>query len=167
MQKYLEEKGHLASEPTGFFGVLTTTAVISFQNANGIVPASGYVGAETKAKIKEVSCVSLLPLEPNENPALKDFEVPTDFHAGQVAHFNFNANDKDGDDLFWSVDFGDGETETLAACSLKNLKKSKNWSYDSYHAWKLQGVYVVNVSVTDCKSPGAIGSFQVNIKDYE
>jgi peptidoglycan hydrolase-like protein with peptidoglycan-binding domain len=55
LQDFLQSKGYLNSEPTGYFGLLTLNAVKSFQRANGIDP-TGYVGPLTRAKIKAVSC---------------------------------------------------------------------------------------------------------------
>lgn len=56
LQDFLQSKGYLNSEPTGYFGLLTLRAVKSFQNANGITPASGYVGPITRTKIREITC---------------------------------------------------------------------------------------------------------------
>lgn len=67
LQDFLQSKGYLSSEPTGYFGLLTLQASKKFQNANGI-NGNGYVGPVTRAKIKDVSCngdVSpILPTEP-------------------------------------------------------------------------------------------------------
>lgn len=56
LQSFLKQKGYLNTEPTGFFGTLTTKAVIDFQKANNINPAVGYVGAVTRAKIQSLDC---------------------------------------------------------------------------------------------------------------
>ena len=55
LQDFLQSEGYLASEPTGYFGLLTYNAVKSFQSANGILN-SGYVGSITRAKVKDISC---------------------------------------------------------------------------------------------------------------
>ncbi|MDB5244895.1 MAG: subtilase family protease [Parcubacteria group bacterium] len=55
LQDFLQTKGYLAINPTGYFGVLTYNAVRSYQSANGIL-ASGYVGPITRAKINADSC---------------------------------------------------------------------------------------------------------------
>ncbi len=56
LQDYLQVRGYLNSEPTGFFGILTRKAVMAFQKANGITPPSGYFGPITRAKLKELTC---------------------------------------------------------------------------------------------------------------
>jgi len=56
LQSFLKQKGYLNTEPTGFFGSLTTKAVIDFQKANNINPAVGYVGSITRAKIQSLAC---------------------------------------------------------------------------------------------------------------
>ncbi|MDD5068879.1 MAG: Ser-Thr-rich GPI-anchored membrane family protein [Candidatus Pacebacteria bacterium] len=55
LQDFLQSKGYLSSEPTGYFGMLTFQAVKDFQKANGISP-TGFVGPITRAKIHQVSC---------------------------------------------------------------------------------------------------------------
>jgi hypothetical protein len=47
---------YLKVKPTGAFYGLTRAAVVQFQKDNGIFPARGYVGALTRAKIKELIC---------------------------------------------------------------------------------------------------------------
>src|ERR1700722_8428624 len=42
LQDFLEAQGYLHSDPTGYFGLQTQAAVVSFQEASGILN-SGYV----------------------------------------------------------------------------------------------------------------------------
>ncbi len=55
LQDFLQSKGYLNSEPTGYFGLLTFQAVKSFQTANGLT-ADGSVGPITRAKINALMC---------------------------------------------------------------------------------------------------------------
>lgn len=55
LQDFLQAKGYLTSEPTGFFGIATLRATKKFQSNNHINP-TGFVGVFTRAKIKELSC---------------------------------------------------------------------------------------------------------------
>ncbi|MFA4975810.1 MAG: peptidoglycan-binding protein [Candidatus Paceibacterota bacterium] len=64
LQDFLQSKGYLNNEPTGYFGLLTFKAVKDFQKSNDISP-TGYVGAITRAKIKALSCDEITP-QPNE-----------------------------------------------------------------------------------------------------
>ncbi len=64
LQDFLQAKGHLNSAPTGFYGMMTTEAVKSFQAQNGI-EATGYLGNETRAKIKTITC-----LQPGATPPI-------------------------------------------------------------------------------------------------
>ena len=55
LQDFLQAKGYLNSEPTGYFGLLTKKAVQSFQKANNIFD-DGYVNSFTRTTIKSISC---------------------------------------------------------------------------------------------------------------
>lgn len=56
LQKFLNIKGYLVAEPTGFLGLATVGAIKKFQSASSL-PSTGYVGQLTRAKIKLVSCI--------------------------------------------------------------------------------------------------------------
>ena len=58
LQDFLQMKGYLNNEPTGYFGLLTLSAVRSFQMANSI-SATGYVGPITREKIRALTCEDL------------------------------------------------------------------------------------------------------------
>lgn len=68
LQSFLQEQGFLNSDPTGYFGALTFSAVKAFQTQNGLL-AYGYVGAVTRETIKNVSCNGgeSTPFPPNPN----------------------------------------------------------------------------------------------------
>ena len=52
LQTWLMGKGYsIPAGPTGYFGVQTRAAVASFQAGNGIVPAAGYFGPITRARV--------------------------------------------------------------------------------------------------------------------
>jgi peptidoglycan hydrolase-like protein with peptidoglycan-binding domain len=63
LQTYLAFYGYLSVSPTGYFGVKTQEAVVSFQSAHGI-EGTGFVGPLTRAQIKTNSCTSSLPVTP-------------------------------------------------------------------------------------------------------
>lgn len=60
LQDFLNAEGYLASEPTGFFGLATLSAVKKFQSASGYSP-TGYVGPLTRAKVNSMSCGAKAP----------------------------------------------------------------------------------------------------------
>ncbi|MCX6739451.1 MAG: peptidoglycan-binding domain-containing protein [Candidatus Parcubacteria bacterium] len=55
LQSFLQKKGVLNSEPTGYFGTMTLSAVKKFQTDN-LISATGFVGPLTRAKIQALSC---------------------------------------------------------------------------------------------------------------
>lgn len=55
LQDFLQSQGYLNSEPTGYFGLLTQSAVKSYQKANGILN-SGYFGPITRGKLVSALC---------------------------------------------------------------------------------------------------------------
>jgi peptidoglycan hydrolase-like protein with peptidoglycan-binding domain len=59
LQDFLQAKGYLHTEPTGFFGLMTFQAAKDFQRNVGLSP-TGYVGPLTRAKIKVASCVTTI-----------------------------------------------------------------------------------------------------------
>ncbi|MBU6415411.1 peptidoglycan-binding protein [Patescibacteria group bacterium] len=55
LQDFLQIKGYLTTEPSGFFGLLTLQAVKNFQIDNNINP-TGFVGYVTRGKIQQLTC---------------------------------------------------------------------------------------------------------------
>jgi hypothetical protein len=68
LQDFLQSRGYLNSEPTGYFGLLTTQAAKSFQSASGI-NGDGYVGPITRAKIRELTCRASISPDNFKNPS--------------------------------------------------------------------------------------------------
>src|SRR5882757_1687437 len=57
LQDFLNTRGYLKSQPTGFFGSATRRAVIAFQSDNGLhATPPGFVGPGTRAKVQEIDC---------------------------------------------------------------------------------------------------------------
>ncbi len=67
LQDFLQSKGYLNSEPTGYFGLMTLAAVKKFQISNGI-EGTGYVGPLTRAKIKTLTCGGITTPQPTPTP---------------------------------------------------------------------------------------------------
>lgn len=83
LQKFLNEKGYLGVEPTGFFGRLTDSAVKKFQKENSL-PAFGYVGPITRKLVTDITCavpqsneVSVVSNETNVASAIISIPTPT------------------------------------------------------------------------------------------
>ena len=55
LQDFLQSRGYLNSEPTGYFGINTGKAVKNFQKDSNLAQ-TGYVGSLTRAKIRALTC---------------------------------------------------------------------------------------------------------------
>jgi peptidoglycan hydrolase-like protein with peptidoglycan-binding domain len=53
LQQYLKDNGYLTATPNGHFGKATKAALIKFQKAKGITPASGNFGSLTRAAMNQ------------------------------------------------------------------------------------------------------------------
>lgn len=73
LQFFLQDRGYLNIEPTGYFGRITQSAVISYQSAKGI-SALGYVGPITRTQIQADSCGGVNP-NPTPNPIICTMEA--------------------------------------------------------------------------------------------
>lgn len=58
LQQYLADEGLLAVEPTGYFGAMTKKAVIEWQKANDVSPASGYFGPISRKALAALAAVA-------------------------------------------------------------------------------------------------------------
>ena len=67
LQSFLQDRGLLNFEPTGYFGNSTTGAVKAYQTSKGL-SATGFVGPLTRAKIQSDTCNNPLPPAPQPNP---------------------------------------------------------------------------------------------------
>ncbi len=54
LQQFLADEGLYNAPISTYFGTMTKSAVITFQQQEGITPASGYVGSVTKADINSI-----------------------------------------------------------------------------------------------------------------
>ncbi|MCM2339282.1 MAG: PKD domain-containing protein [Burkholderiales bacterium] len=73
--------------------------------------------------------------------------------------FNFKARDPDGDNLAWSMDWGDGSSFSKV-CPAKEANTYLRIS----HGWSKAGTYNVKLGVSDCNSGEASASFNVVVK---
>lgn len=79
LQFFLQSNGNLNLEPTGYFGLMTLGAVQRYQLANHIVPASGFVGPITRARMNASSCQTPILVQNTDiAPAISTLAVPTE-----------------------------------------------------------------------------------------
>jgi peptidoglycan hydrolase-like protein with peptidoglycan-binding domain len=65
LQQVLYSKGYLGVAPTGYFGSLTKAAVVAWQKAAGISPASGYFGPKSRAYLASAGVTPGQPYVPS------------------------------------------------------------------------------------------------------
>jgi peptidoglycan hydrolase-like protein with peptidoglycan-binding domain len=163
LQDFLQARGYLNSEPTGFFGLLTFRAVKSFQNANGIIPASGYVGPITRAKIKHLTCDEEEIIS-NGNVIISGVSGPQSLSVGQQGTWSITASSLNGADLAYAVVWGD---ETYNQPFTSAVQQTAAFT----HTYNRSGTYKIIFTVTSANTiqcittpcPSNAGSAQASI----
>ncbi len=141
LQDFLQTKGYLDSEPTGYFGPLTKRAVQKFQSDSGLI-SEGFVGVLTRAKIAEASgCTTA------NNGGVVNTVQPT-FTASPATGFapllvSFSSSFENTAGASYSIDFGDSQATssdvTTSNCS--TVPASSRCSLFSRHAYASPGTY--------------------------
>ncbi|OGM92932.1 hypothetical protein A2372_03740 [Candidatus Wolfebacteria bacterium RIFOXYB1_FULL_54_12] len=71
LQKMLAKEGFFDLSATGYFGQITKNAVIAYQKAHNINPASGFVGSLTRAELNKTQGGKVLGVSTVSNDALR------------------------------------------------------------------------------------------------
>lgn len=98
LQNFLISKGlSIPAGATGYFGVQTQSALASFQSQHAIVPAVGYFGPVTRAKVNAL-CVQTptVPVTPSPDDSDDEEPVDTELRGGEAIINRFES--KSGDD---------------------------------------------------------------------
>lgn len=160
LQDFLQGKGYLNNEPTGYFGLLTLSAVKNFQGAYGITPISGYVGPITRAKIKEITCDGV---NPNfSKPVISGTQGPQKLNINETGTWRILATDAGGGDLSYSVNWGDvnvGFNSNAIYPVQNNLPQSSTFT----HSYSQVGNYTAVFTVTNNLGRSATVSLSVNV----
>ena len=99
----------------------------------------------------------------NSFPKIGPFSIPNNITAGQSTSFTFSATDADNDDLFWSVDWGEGVGSGSACPVNPPSGTGQNWSYSAPHTWNQAGTYLIQVYVNDCRGGSASTAFDLKV----
>lgn len=104
LQNYLTSTGHFtfAGGATGYFGPVTTSAVASWQAANGVSPAVGYFGPVSQAKYS--SLMAMTPTTPGTDTS---DDVTVGDLSGEADLTDYLGEDADDD----TIDEGQDEAE--------------------------------------------------------
>lgn len=87
---------------------------------------------------------------------------PSDVKEGQTVSFSWGATDADGDNLAWSVSWGEG-TGVGEACQSPNLQNKQGWTFTASHSWANPGTYTVKATVDDCRGGSDEHAFNVTV----
>jgi len=182
LQDFLQSKGYLNSEPTGYFGLLTMAAARSFQGANGI-QGDGYVGPITRARINAVSCSPATPFTPTRpNPcppgAIYSYENgkpcnaskvnisgvsgPQTLNVNQQGTWKVTAYSTNGEDLSYSVYWGDEYVYAQSQSAMSFAPRSQQ-SATFTHSYLARGLYTPVFTVTNNIGQSAQTSLSVNV----
>jgi hypothetical protein len=95
----------------------------------------------------------------NRPPQFVSGSGPAQVYANQAATFNWNASDPDGDNLAWSVNWGDSTGASGQPCP----GPTSNASYSGSHTYAQAGTYTVVVRASDCKGGTAERSQTITV----
>ncbi|MCM2339283.1 MAG: peptidoglycan-binding protein [Burkholderiales bacterium] len=171
LQDFLQVKGYLNSEPTGYFGILTLKAVKDFQKDNNISP-TGYVGPATKAKIKSASCGGEIVVDPDKDPITNEISIlsatgPQTLNIGQNGKWTIKASDKTGGNLTYSVNWGD-VTLTCpsgASCAMAYTPEQTGQTATFIHSYSKAGTYNPTFTVTNSSGKSTQTSLSVKVEE--
>ena len=79
----------------------------------------------------------------NATPAIQ-----TDIKVDQLVSLSWGATDADGDDLGWSVSWGDG-TGVQGVFPVSYSQNKQGWTHTASHSWSKPGTYTVKATVND------------------
>ncbi len=163
LQDFLQIKGYLNSEPTGYFGILTLKAVKDFQRDNNINP-TGYVGTITRAKIKVLTCDGTIisPPNPTTSIAISSISGPQSLNINQQGTWTVNASSSNGGTLSYSVIWGD-EVYATTRSSQPTASQSPQQSATFTHSYSTAGTYTATFTVTNTSGQSAKTSLNVKV----
>lgn len=158
LQDFLQSKGYLNNEPTGYLGILTVKAVKDFQRANNINP-TGYVGSVTRGKIRALTCGEIIN---NKDVVISSVLGPQELNINKEGTWKVSAYDKSGGDLFYSVRWGD-ENSIIdpPSRSIQNDTKSQTATFS--HSYTQAGNYTAVFTVTNSNGQSATKSLSVKV----
>lgn len=120
LQKFLYLNGYLKTNPTGYFGPLTRSAVKSFQLKEGL-PSTGYVGEMTRLKIKNSSCAKILHKEIIENEKQEKLTATTTpIKISEKISLPYSSSNFQD----WIIGWGEISTSTPETLALKASKST-------------------------------------------
>jgi len=100
----------------------------------------------------------------NSSPVINGIPaIPSDIKVGQFVSFSWGATDADGDNLSWSVSWGDG-TGVAGTCQSPNPQNKEGWTFNTSYAWKIAGTYAVKTTVNDCRGGSDEYAFNVTVQ---
>jgi len=139
LQDFLQSKGYLNSEPTGYFGLLTFKAAKDFQSANGIQP-TGYVGPITRAKIAALTCGDRI----DDSIIISGVSGPQTLKVNQKGTWTVSAYSRVGGNLSYSVDWGEGNDSFQTPSVNSTTQQSATFS----HRYSSSGVRTITFTAT-------------------
>ena len=144
LQNYLiAAKQSIPAGATGFFGGQTKAALAAFQSANGIMPAVGYYGPVTAAKMAAM-CTPVTPTTPGTTPTTPGTPSTTlkgeadlksvDVEDGDDS--DVNEGDEDAEVAVATVEFENGDAE-ISRLDVKLDHPTSTRPYDVFESFSL------------------------------
>jgi len=134
----------------------------------GISPADGSYTIQI-CQTGSTSCDSsdsyfkITSIQNNNSPKIIGIpDIPITVQVGKEVNFSWTATDADGDNLSWSVDWGDA-SGLKGDCIINSSRNLTNQNFSASHTWVKASVFTVTATVSDCRGGIDNYSFVINI----
>lgn len=124
--------------------------------------------SQTSASVNVINVGSNNPV--NNPPKIIGFPaISENIQPGQMVNFSWTATDPDNDYLAWSIDWGDniGQEGTCPVysdqASSGGIKSSSSPTLTTSHSWSSSGIYMIKVTVSDCRGGTDSNSFRIEV----
>jgi peptidoglycan hydrolase-like protein with peptidoglycan-binding domain len=157
LQDFLQARGYLNTNSTGYFGLLTQRGLRNFQRDNGI-NATGYFGSITRAKVRTLTACGW---STSGSPVISGVSGPQSLNVNETGTWTVNATDSSNGNLSYSVNWGDAMIYNNGATATSQYLIQQSATFT--HAYSYAGRFSPTFTVTNANGKSASTSLSVNV----